>query len=226
MLYCAPVRSQAADPDPPRLPRVLESHTPTREGVLDEARWSSVRIEAVDLAGVVLRGVELDEVRLDGVDLSGAEALGLSILDCEIRSSSLANLAGRERCSMRRARIDRCTLTGLAWTGGTVVDVTFAECRLDLASFRFSALTRVTFADCLLRGVDLHGARLDAVRFHDCDLSGASFVNAELRGAELRRCRLDDLQGVGHLRGASLEAEAIVGLAGELAAALGIRRLD
>ena len=55
---------------------------------------------------------------------------------------------------------------------------------------------------------------------------GADFRGARLRNTEFRRCELIELQGVESLRGAALEWETIVGMAGVWAAALGIKVLD
>jgi uncharacterized protein YjbI with pentapeptide repeats len=93
-------------------------------------------------------------------------------------------------------------------------------------AFGFARLTRVTFGDCLLAQSDFLDAQLDGVRFHDCDLSRADFRGARLSACEFRRCKLDELQGVTDLRGASFEWPAIVELAGTWAGALGIEVLD
>ena len=64
------------------------------------------------------------------------------------------------------------------------------------------------------------------MRLDGCDLAGATFTGAAFADSELRRCTLEDLHGVEGLRGAALEWPAIVGLAGTLAGALGLRVLD
>jgi uncharacterized protein YjbI with pentapeptide repeats len=117
-------------------------------------------------------------------------------------------------------------LTGLELTEAQIDDVTFAGCRIDLASFAGSTLTAVTFDDCVLRQTDFLEAKLDSVRFHDCDLVEADLRRARLHRCELRRSRLTGLQGVESLRGAALEWPDIVEHAGVWAGALGIRMLE
>jgi uncharacterized protein YjbI with pentapeptide repeats len=118
--------------------------------------------------------------------------------------------------------IESSRLTGVSLTEATLTDVTFRGCRVDLASFGASRLERVTFDDCLLARSDFLEAQLGSVRFHGCDLRAADFRGARLRHCELRGCELAELEGVEHLRGAALEWETIVGMAGVWAAALGI----
>jgi uncharacterized protein YjbI with pentapeptide repeats len=181
------------------------------------------RVTAEDLGG----GATLDAVRIVDGDLGGVRVRvrGLSLLDVEIVRGSLANLDARSS-SMVRVAASESRLTGLGWSEGRLQDVAFHGCRVDLASFRFSQLERVTFTDCVLREADFEEVRFASVAFHHCDLTGASFANARFTRSELRRCTLDDLQGVDGLRGAALEWGDILSLAGAFAAALGVRLLD
>ncbi len=100
------------------------------------------------------------------------------------------------------------------------------DCRVDLASFGFSRLTRVTFEDCLLAQTDFLDAQLESVGFHHCDLTAADFRGARMQQCEFRRSDLTGLQGIKNLRGAAMEWPDIVELAGVWAAALGIEVLD
>jgi len=111
------------------------------------------------------------------------------------------------------------------WTICRRTDVAFRGCRLDLAGFRFARLHRVVFEDCILREADFAQARCRSVRFDACDLTGAGFAGARFDASELRGCTLEGITGVDGLRGAALEWTEIVGLAGTLAGALGIRVL-
>jgi uncharacterized protein YjbI with pentapeptide repeats len=104
--------------------------------------------------------------------------------------------------------------------------VTIRDCRVDLASFGFSRLTRVTFEECMLAQTDFLDAQLESVRFHHCDLNRADFRGARMQLCEFRRSDLTGLQGVESLRGSAMEWPDIVELAGVWAAALGIEVLD
>jgi uncharacterized protein YjbI with pentapeptide repeats len=182
-------------------------------------------VRGLDWSDTVRHGVELDEVELDGADLRGLEAPRLELRDCRFVDCDLANVVARG-ASLLRVEVRDCRATGLRCADATLADVRFAATRGDLAAFRFARLTRVAFDGCVLRELDLHGAHLDAVTFLDCDLTGAVLTGATLRDVDLRRCALDGLVGVEHLRGATIERDAVHALGEAMAAALGIRLPD
>ena len=218
---------QALRPRTPAPPRVPDAPAPAADVVLeDDARVAGVRLAdhaapGPDRARHRARAVAGDRLHAR----RGPRWTRLSVRDCELERCSLANLLAVD-AGMTRARLADCRLTGLAWAGGTLEDVTFAGCHLDLATFRHARLHRVVFADCVLREADFLEARGRSVRFERCDFTGASFSGASFETTELRGCTLDGIAGVDGLRGAALEWSAIIGLAGALAGALGLRVLD
>jgi uncharacterized protein YjbI with pentapeptide repeats len=110
----------------------------------------------------------------------------------------------------------------LQWVDGTLRDVTFRECRMDLATFRFTSFKDVAFVDCNLTRADFTNADLRGASFTGCDLSGAQFAQADCAGAWFSRCELGGIGSVTSLRGASVSAHDLAGLAHTLAAALDI----
>ena len=79
----------------------------------------------------------------------------------------------------------------------------------------------------MLREADFPDARGRSVRFERCDLTGASFAGARVRRRpSCAAARSTASPASTGLRGAALEWPAIVGLAGTLAGALGLRVLD
>ena len=211
---------------PPASPRLPETLGPGDGIVLgDDARVAGEHAAGLAAPGLTARGVELERSRLTGATLDGARLTRPSVRDCVLERCSLAGMLAIDG-SMARVRLTGCRLSGLSWAGGTLEDVTFAGCMLDLAAFRQTRLNRVAFEDCVLREADVAEARARFVRFDGCDLTGATFTGATFGDSELRACTLDDLHGVEGLRGAALEWPALVGLAGTLAGALGLRVLD
>ena len=65
-----------------------------------------------------------------------------------------------------------------------------------------------------------------SVRLEHCDLTEADLTGLRIDGCELVGCKLDAVVGLERLRGAAMPWGDIVGHAGELAAALGIRVLS
>jgi uncharacterized protein YjbI with pentapeptide repeats len=149
----------------------------------------------------------------------------LRILDGVLSRCNLANVRARS-AHAERVVIDSSRLTGIDFAEGALADVSFRDCRIDLAAFGFAVLKRVSFEDCVLTGTDFLEAQLEAVRFHGCDLREADMRGARMKQCELRGCELAGLQGVESLRGAAMEWSDIVGMAGVWAAALGIEVLD
>lgn len=130
------------------------------------------------------------------------------------------------RFSARRVEILRGRLTGAQFPESTFIDATFADCRADLASFRFAKLERVVFRDCRLEEADFYGAQLEDVLFERCDLRLASIGGAKTTRVELRGCNLEGLQGAEALRGVRIPWDDIVGNGPVFAAALGIEVVD
>jgi len=208
------------DPEAPRLSpglvvRALDA--PIGDGdALSEAELSGVscpgrHVERIECVDVVLRNP----------DVSGAELRDCTFRDTAFQHPNLATttiLGG----SLTRVAVDGGRLTGLQVAEADLRDVVWRGCGADMATFRHTRLLHVTFEDCSLREADFSGMRGEFVRFIGCDLRGASFRHAELAGSALRRCRLDGIEGVEGLRGASLELGQIIDLAPALARAMGI----
>ena len=143
----------------------------------------------------------------------------------EVVRGNLANVAAPE-LAVRRVTVTGARLTGAQWTRGTIGDVTFRDCRIDLATFAGTTFERVAFEDCLLTQADLQEALLRSVRFDRCDLSEADLSAVRLDRCELRACTLDRVVAIERLRGAAMAPADIVGHAALFADALGIRVLD
>jgi uncharacterized protein YjbI with pentapeptide repeats len=213
----------APSPSSPELPVQLEH---SEIAALDhDAKVADVELARSSLADQHANGVAFQTVKLAHVDLSGSRLEHLRITDGQLDECNLANVHGRS-ASIKRVAIDGSRLTGIDLAEGALMDVTLRGCRIDLASFAFVRLERVTFEDCLLAQTDFLEARLKAVRFHSCDLTRADFRGARLQRCEFRRSDLTELQGVESLRGAAMEWPDILGIAGALAATLGIEVLD
>jgi uncharacterized protein YjbI with pentapeptide repeats len=156
-----------------------------------------------DAPGVPGFGDLVDVVAAD-LDWAGERGLGLSM----------------QRSSLRRVR-----LTGAELGEATLADVTFEECRLDVAGLRHARLERVVFRDCRMGECDFTGAALIDVLFERCGLNRASFPSARLKRVELRGCDLTALDGAEALRGARMPWNDVLQNAGLFAALAGIEIL-
>jgi len=194
-------------PRPPDAPR------------LDDARGEPIAADALG------PGASIEGARLVDLDLSGARLRGLRLSDVAIERGNLANTAAPE-LQARRIAVVGARLTGAQWTAGTIGDAAFRDCRIDLATFAGTTFERVLFDGCLLAQADFRDALLRSVRFERCDLTEADLAGVRIDCCELRGCTLDGVSGIERLRGAAMPWADVVGHAGLLAAALGIRVLD
>jgi uncharacterized protein YjbI with pentapeptide repeats len=122
--------------------------------------------------------------------------------------------------------VDGGRLTGAQFGETKVRDTVWRNVSADLAALRLAELVRMTFDSCNLREADFTGARCEWVRFHDCDLRGAIFSRARFTNCEFRRCRLEGIEGIGSLRGTTMELATVLALAPALADELGIALLE
>ena len=172
-----------------------------------------------------MHNLRLREARLGSVDLTEATLAGLDLADVVVKDGSWAN-AGAEQATFARLEAVGLRATGLHLSEARRTDCTFADCRLDLASFRAAELERVAFVDCRLEEADFRGATLRSVRFERCTLTGADLQGARFERSEIRSCELVGLNGVERLSGTRMPWPDIVQIAGLLAAASGIDVAD
>ena len=145
-----------------------------------------------------------------------------SLLDCRLERCDLAGLQARE-ASWVRVAVTGSRLTGADLAGARLQDVTFRDCRMDLASFAGARMERVSFERCDLRESDLGEARLHDVRLAGCDLTSAYVADASCSRTELRDGTYEDLRGLAGLKGCSLAWPDLMALAPALAAQAGMR---
>lgn len=165
----------------------------------------------------------LTEIDLATFDDAELKAEGLR--DAVLSHANLANRRG-QHVLVERVRLSGCRMTGIQLAESRVRDLEVTDSRVDLAAFRMSRLERVVFRGCQMQELDLVEAQLSSVVFDRCDLSGADFSHARFGRCEMRDCTLTGAVGIEQLRGVAMPWADIVGLAGEMAAAIGIRMID
>ena len=187
----------------------------------DDAFISAVHAEDLDAAGRQAGWVTIDETRLDRPQLATARLPQAQFHDVEIAGGDLANLA-MERSGLTRVRIAQSRLTGVDLPEAQLEDVQFSGCAADMVSFRFASLRRVAFTDCSLRDADFSNAKLAHVSFAGCDLRGAQMSAVQLTKVDLRGANLESIGGLADLKGAVIDPQQVIGIADQLAAAIGL----
>jgi uncharacterized protein YjbI with pentapeptide repeats len=100
--------------------------------------------------------------------------------------------------------------------------VSFVDCKLDLANFRFAKLKNVLFDSCVLTEADFAGATFNNVSFDNCELDKADFSNTKCTKLDLRGSSIVDVIGISSLKGAIVSPEQLISLAPQLAAEIGL----
>ncbi|HEY6961959.1 MAG TPA: pentapeptide repeat-containing protein [Gaiellaceae bacterium] len=126
------------------------------------------------------------------------------------------------RLSLQRVELRHVRMTGIELAESSLQDVTFDECRIDLAGVRFARLERVVFRDCRMTECDLYGTTMKDVLFERCELREATWSEAKLERVEVRGCDLAGIRGAESLRGVRMPWPDVVANAGVFAVALGV----
>lgn len=217
----APVPEIAADP--PRLGAELEPAA--ADAGQDFEEWRGLVVEKLDLTGIVAEDASVFGSRLRALRTVAADLTGLTMTDVEVVDSDWS-AAQVGHSSWLRVHWRECRLGEMVASDSKLRHVRFEGCRLDEANLRFSKLEAVEFVDCSMAGTDLTGAQGEGIVLAGCDLRGAVMHKARLAGARLERCRLEGLKGATALKGAQIDAEAVVPMGLALMAELSIQISD
>ncbi|NJC73585.1 pentapeptide repeat-containing protein [Planosporangium thailandense] len=208
-------------PAKPRPPSSLELAVLPDHRFDHEGTYRRLGYVDADLSGGAAESVEVEQCRFRGTDLSTTTLDRARFTDCLVEHSNLANLRASDS-SWARVRVVASRMTGFTWADGSLRDVVFDECRLDLSGWRFTDFHAVAFTGCNLARADFYRADLSGARFVGCDLTGAQFSQATMKGTRFVNCTLAGIGGLTSWDGAVVQGQDLIALAYELAGALGI----
>ena len=217
-------QGKSTGPREPARPRLSAATVPADSidhDLRSEATFRGVSFEGIDLSGQSGDTMEFVQCRFRRVTLANAVLEHTVLIDCDIENSDWANVRAT-KSSLHRVETSLARLTGVHWIDGALVDVSFRECRMDLAVWRFTSFKRVAFVDCNLARADFTHADLRGAQFSGCDLTGAQFAHSLAEGARFSRCELAGIGSVAQLRGAVISGHDLATLAVTFANALGI----
>ncbi len=205
----------------PRLPidlQVLENlqQLITRDETLSSA---VVRNESIDQ--LIVNGFTATELRLEKVNATQTKLERTSFSDVEFVSCDLIATSFPDS-SWRRVSITGSRCSGLQLQTSTLHDISFVDCKLNLANFRFSKLKDVCFKDCVLDEADFYGAELLRVAFQNCHLNKTEFSTSKHRSTDFRTSDIVNIRGVTSLAGSIIDSIQLVTLAPVLASVLSI----
>ena len=188
------------------------------------------------------RDSEHDGVEFAGLDLPEFTAGNQHFVECRFTACRLGEV------KLRRARLNTCRLDELEVSTLDVAESEWSD--VAVGGGRFGALlapgakqTRVAFDNVRVNYLNLRGAEITDLALRNCrvdelNLGGAQLHRADLSGSEIDRLILTDarladvdlrqaelavLEGVEHLRGATISELQLTRLAPALADHMGIR---
>ena len=210
-------------PDAPDIPAELDR--PDVGPTLAGTELECAVVEGVDFSGQRASSVRFAESRLNRIDLTGAELIAASLNDVAIAAGSWANVRTKE-LRLRRVAFKGVRMTGADLAYANFEDVSFVDCKIDLAFFVGARMTRARFERCGLDEVDWTDANLSSVAFDACSLARTVWTDAFLTTCEMRGCDISGAAHLDRLRGVRMPVADVVAAAQDLAAALGIEILE
>ena len=209
----------------PQLPAQLEPATNLALLLTLDETLTQVLITSEDITGLQVKGFSTSEVSFDKVIMSGTkfEKAGLAdviLSGCDLIATSFSDT------SWQRVHIKGSRCSGLQLQMGILKDITFTDCKLNLANFRFAKLTNVLFDNCVLDEADFYAAQLMNIQFKNCTLIKTQFSGSKLKAVDLRSSDMFNVLGIGSLGGATIDSTQLMALAPLLAAEFKIKVSD
>lgn len=162
----------------------------------------------------------LKDARVVELDLDRPEWLDLKLEDCDLSGIVATGFV------VRRAELLRTRMRGVTLVKGQIDDTWINDCVTSELSFRFSRLRHVVFRDCDLSGADFYNTTFEHVTMVDCNLQRAHFDAADVKCLSIQNCDLAGVSGTSGLRGATIDASDLAGMAISLATEIGIAVRD
>lgn len=113
-------------------------------------------------------------------------------------------------------------LGSVEWHSADWQRVLVSGCRLGYVNLRGAHVEDVLFRDCTIDELDLVDLSASRVAFQDCRVDSLVVRGGRLTDVDLRGAVLTTIDGIEHLRGATITADQLLSVAPAMAAHLGI----
>ncbi|GEM_PF-2538356 len=199
--------SQKSKGSKPRLPIIHRDQIGDAVGgeIRNLSDIESLHIKDLNVGDFDFTDAKIESTIIENAKCDAAKAKGASLIDVIVKHSSFAN-ALFDSAQLHRVEIVDARLTGWRVSNGKLTDVTFRNCKANLANFRFCKLTKVIFDNCILSEADFLGAELENVSFNSCDLTNAEFSQTKFKNVDLSGSKLEGARiGIEQLRGTTID---------------------
>lgn len=129
---------------------------------------------------------EYEDCTFRNLDLSGASLSDYAFTDCTFTDCNLSNVNVRNT-AFRNVKFVTCKMLGIPFedSHSFLLEMSFDNCNLGMASFRALKLPGTVFNCCMLHDADFSETNLGRAVFRDCDLLNAVFEYTDLENADL-----------------------------------------
>lgn len=185
-------------------------------GSLIEVTVESSDLSIVKSSTINFSAVALHKVLVSGAILEKSDWTDVRAVQCDVTATNCAE------SSWRRVHIKDSRCSGTLLHSAKLEDVTFENCKLDMANFRLTKFKNVRFVDCVLDKADFYQAELKAVSFEACTLNETEFSQAKLDKVDFRSSDITGIKGIESMKGAIISTTQLIYLAPLLVMQLGI----
>ncbi|HEX8182804.1 MAG TPA: pentapeptide repeat-containing protein [Candidatus Saccharimonadales bacterium] len=205
----------------PQLPKDLPDAADLQKLLKSDETIASVSLSHENVSNANIRGVQAEEIRLAHIDATQAVLERMVLSDCEILACDLIATQMAE-AAWRRVLVQGSRCCGIQLQSSSLKDVTFIDCKLNLANFRFCKLTNVRFQNCVLEEADFYAAEMTDVVFEHCKLDKTAFSSAKLKRVDFRTSDITGVRNIQGLAGATIDSTQLMAIAPLLATELKI----
>ena len=171
----------------------------------------------IDHKRVSISDSRIVKTDLSQVTLSRFDVLNTEFIGCSFTASKFPH------SSWHTTLIEGARCSGMQVTESVLKNITYRNCKLELANFRFTRLENIIFEDCVLDDVDFYSAQLKNVEFIRCTLNKVTFANARMLKVDISQSTIDGVNGISSLRGVTASYDQIMQLTPMFAAEAGIK---
>jgi uncharacterized protein YjbI with pentapeptide repeats len=206
----------------PQLPQMLAVPDDIIELFRDEDTISGVHLENTWLTTADLHKKSFSEARMTRVDFSQVHVARFDVLDCVFDNCNFTTSKFPES-SWHRVLVNGARCSGLQMTNGTIRNIRFKNCKLEMVNFRLSRLENVIFEDCVIDDVDFYDAKLKNIEFINCSINEITFASARMAHVDISKSTVEGIKGINSLKGVSISYDQLMQLAPAFATEAGLK---
>ena len=137
--------------------------------------FSKQDLTALDFKDCSFKNCKFNQAKVGKLSL-----VNVSFVDCDFANMEVEELYAK--------KVDwgKCRMTGFLANEGVLNDLSFRDCLLKFAQFRFAKLRYINFSDCLLNEADFYSAEFYQVDFSQCDLGKVEMCQTRHGQTDLR----------------------------------------